>query len=195
MLALQRPSPERLAKILSHLPSVGFNHSAVGTDLLRETAPGFVLDEYGADLGEGAATFDAALGALEAFGMYPRAWTDVHCEVSPMTLGAEFIAVTRQLGFYGLLPCRVIEVENNSAPGERVRSFAFGTLRGHVEAGVERFRVRWDLGTDAVRLDVRAVSRPVGITRLGSPIARRIQLRFHRQAGPAFLAAMGRTDV
>lgn len=191
MFALRRPPREVLAKLLAAVRGRGFNHPLVGTALLRETAPGFTVDEYGADLGQGEPTYEAAAAALESFGMYPPAWTNIYAEESPMAVGAQFLAVTRQLGFHAVLPCRVIEVEDVSSASERIRSFAFGTVRGHVEAGVERFRVRWDRTTDSVRLDVRAVSRPVGVTRFGGPIARRVQLRFHRQAGAAFLAAMG----
>lgn len=190
MMTLRRPSPARLAQLLAEVKSRPFNHGAVATELLQQSAPGFTVDEYGADVGWGDAAFAAALRALESFGMYPPSWTKIYLEESPFRLGTEFLAVTRQLGFYCALPCRVIAVEDVANSSERIRSFAFGTVKGHVEAGVERFRVRWDLGTDNVRLDVRAVSRPVGITRLGSPIARRVQLRFHHQAGDAFRAAM-----
>lgn len=190
MMSLRPPSDARLTRLLASVKELRFNHPAVGAELLSKPAPGFVLDEYGADVGHGEAAWEAALRALEAFGMYPASWTKIHFEGSPFRLGADFLAVTRQLGFYCALPCRVIALEDVSNDVERVRSFAFGTVKGHVEAGVERFRVRWDRRTDLVRLDVRAVSRPVGITRLGSPVARRVQLRFHGQAGDAFRAAM-----
>ena len=56
------------------------------------------------------------------------------------------------------------------------RGFAYGTLPGHPESGEEVFIVERQAGSTSV--EVRAFSRPGRwFTRLGAPVARRIQRR------------------
>src|SRR5262249_42824659 len=81
--------------------------------------------------------------------------------------------------------CRIVYVFDESEPVRRF-GFAYGTLPGHVERGEERFSVEW-LADDTVWYDLRAFSRPrYWLTRLGYPLARRVQRRFARDS----LAAM-----
>ena len=70
--------------------------------------------------------------------------------------------------------------------------FAYGTLPGHVESGEERFLIEWNLADDNVWYDVLAFSKPNHIlTRLGYPVARRMQKRFGRDSAAAMLKAVG----
>jgi uncharacterized protein (UPF0548 family) len=59
--------------------------------------------------------------------------------------------------------------------------FAYGTLPGHPEAGIEEF-VLSRSPTGLVRLDIDAVSRPATwYARLGAPLTRLVQARITRR--------------
>jgi uncharacterized protein (UPF0548 family) len=68
--------------------------------------------------------------------------------------------------------------------------FAYGTLPGHVESGEERFRVSLDPASDRVVYQIAAFSRPaVLLSKLGYPLARRIQKRFATSSAEALARA------
>ena len=88
-----------------------------------------------------------------------------------------------------LNPCRVVYADLES-DGDRA-AFAYGTLQGHAEAGEERFRVSFDPRTEAVVYEIAAFSRPaIALTRLGYPLARRVQKRFARASAVALARAV-----
>ena len=79
-------------------------------------------------------------------------------------------------------PCRVVYVLDE--PDRR--GFAYGTLRGHPEAGEESFVLERS-ATGAVELVITAMSRPAWwLARLGAPVARVIQ----RRVTERYLAAL-----
>jgi uncharacterized protein (UPF0548 family) len=101
--------------------------------------------------------------------------------------------LTRALGLFTLNPCRVVYVDAAEA-GADCAAFAYGTLPGHAEIGEERFRVTRDLGSDEVRYELLAFSRPGPLhARLGYACARRLQRRFARASLAALAHAAGTT--
>ena len=86
-------------------------------------------------------------------------------------------SLARAGGLWWLNACRIVYVIDEPSPVRRF-GFAYGTLPGHVECGEERFCVE-HLADDSVWYDIRAFSRPrFWMTRLGYPLARRLQKRF-----------------
>jgi uncharacterized protein (UPF0548 family) len=82
--------------------------------------------------------------------------------------------------------CRVVYVVDEPARF----GFAYGTLRGHLLHGEERFLVEHNLADDTVCFDILAFSRPARLlARLGYPIVRWFQKRFGRDAKQAMLSA------
>lgn len=72
-----------------------------------------------------------------------------------------------------IAPCRIVYVVDEA---DRF-GLGYGTLPGHPECGEESFVVERD--GDVTVFRITAFSRPAGIvTRIGEPIARRVQLRF-----------------
>jgi len=175
----QTPSDDRVKRLLARLSEAPFPYADVG--LTREgpaRAPrGFVLDDYGTELGRGSEAFSRGKHALRSFAHYPKSFTRVVRLGSELHAGTLFATVAQHFGFASAHPCRVIYVID-----ERDRfGFGFGTLPGHSERGEERFLVRRD-AHDLVSYDVRAFSRPAGwLTRLGAPVARELQRRFQRE--------------
>ncbi len=190
MFAIRHPSPARCRELLRHCEESGFNHPAVGPEAFDSPPSGFKVDRYGTELGMGEAMFRRAVEALESFRMYPPEWTRVFADQSPFKLGSSFMAMTHQLGLWTLLPGRIIESTEEVTDAQSHRCFAFGTLHGHAEAGVERFGIRWDHRTDRVFFEALAISRPMGLVRLATPIARHYQTRFHHQSPQAIATAI-----
>ncbi|MBO6937814.1 MAG: DUF1990 domain-containing protein [Deltaproteobacteria bacterium] len=149
---------------------------ATAADLPAAPA-GFLLDRYGAVVGEGRPAFERCRAALERIDNYPRSFTRiVHADDAELAPGSLFGTVVQHFGFASAHPCRLIYVVDEP---DRF-GFGFGTLPGHAESGEERFLVRLESGR--VHYDVQAFSRPVGLLpRLGAPITRSFQLRFQRE--------------
>ncbi len=105
-------------------------------------------------------------------------WLELHGATSPVMSGQAVATLVRVASFWFLNPCRVVYTE---LPPEasNVAAFAYGTLPGHAECGEERFSVSFHPVTQEVRYELFAFSRPaVVLSRLGYPLARRLQSRF-----------------
>lgn len=174
-----RPHDDHVRVLLSGLRDAPFTYPEVG--LTREGPPrapaGFVLDDYGTELGRGPEVLARARAALLRFAHYPPSFTRVVRLGDTMQPRALFATVAQHFGFSSTHPCRVVYVIDE--PGRF--GFGFGTLPGHSERGEERFVVRTD-ALGRVSYDVRAFSRPAGlVTRMGGVLARRLQRRFQRE--------------
>jgi len=154
---------------------------------------GFVLDEYGCVLGSGEASFRAAEAALDRFAMYPSPWAWVQAGTGCFGEGSVYVAVIRAYGLYALLPGRVLERLDETEPVRRY-GFTFATVAGHVEHGVERFEIVCSPETGEVRFVATAVSRPGALVRWVSPLARRLQRKFHRESPQVMRAASAGQD-
>ncbi len=173
-LASERSSPFSYAEILATLGTMPTSDYAV--------------DEYGTSLGRGDGCFMRARAGLMRFVNYPAAWTTVVTDGDrEPDEGLVFVSHIAHFGFHSMNSCRVHRVFDE--PGRRY-GFVFGTLLGHEEQGEESFFVTRDPSTDEVRYDVRAFSRPRGaLARLGAPLARSLQRRFHADTCAAMRAA------
>jgi len=187
---LRRPTPLRIETFLGAEREAAFSYSEVGATSGRLPDRGYAVDAYGTPLGNGEACFERAASALRRFANYPAAWTHVVTDGGrDPEPGLVFVTHVEHLGFHSLNSCRVLYVIDESSPTRRY-GFAFGTLAGHEERGEERFLVTLDPHTDEVRYDVLAFSRPRGnLARLGAPIARMLQRRFHADTCAAMRAA------
>lgn len=176
------PDFATVRKVLSRASELRFNYREVGGTQASAGPPaGYVYDDYGCDLGRGAAAFQIARSAIERFAMYPAPWTRVVTARGVVPDGV-FVSLIEHLGFWSVNPCRILEVVDEQHDGTARCGFAFGTLWGHAERGEERFEVRWDRSTDHVDYRVVAFSRPAHVlARLGFPIARAYQRRFQRE--------------
>jgi uncharacterized protein (UPF0548 family) len=195
MFYLREPTPAECERVLAACAGAPLTYDAAGAT--RDTPPpGYRVDRYAVELGQGADVFERACHAVRAFAMYPRPWTRVHRAFDEPHAGAEFVAIIRHLGFWSANPCRIVytidqvDGDAGSAPARQRFGFALGTLAGHAETGEERFEVYRDTRTDVVGYAVVAFSRPHALlARLGAPVARALQRRFGRDSRRAMLQA------
>jgi uncharacterized protein (UPF0548 family) len=117
-------------------------------------------------------TWDQARTALATWAAHRGAGVRVRPEGEPIEGGT--IVLTFALGpLHVMAPCRINSVTN--IPSQF--GFAYATLPGHPEQGIETFTLqRNDDGSITFFID--AISRPADtLTRLGGPVARVIQSR------------------
>ena len=134
---------------------------------------------------------DRARAALLRGDLHRRAGLRVAAQHTPLREGSE---VHLRIGAGPLritAPCRVLRVIDEP---DRA-GFAYGTLPGHPEAGIEEFLLT-RTATGEVRLDIDAVSRPAAwYARLGAPAARLVQERVTRRYLRALAAPTDGTAI
>ena len=183
MLALKRPSGERVQAYLATQRDLAVTYDAVGASNDGAAPPGFVLDHNRQWLGSGAAAFARAKDAIRAWTMFPAPWTAIE-PLAPIAKDEVVAVHIRVLGVWWLNAARIVYVIDEP----RRFGFAYGTLPGHAECGEERFLVE-HLADDTVWYDLRAFSRPrQWLARVGAPIARAYQHRFARDSKAAMAA-------
>lgn len=195
MIRLRRPSEREIADALAAAARAPFGYPEVGATApaappLREgLAAGYAVDHHETVLGTGRDTFARACAALTAWRHFAIPWLELH-GAQRVEAGAVVATLVRIAGVWLLNPCRVVYAD--LAPDRDSVSFAYGTLRGHVIRGEERFRLRLDPATGEVRYEITAFSRPAtALARLGRPVARRIQRRFVAASQAALRGAAG----
>ena len=156
---------------------------AVREDLIAR----YDLDRYEFSLGRGRDLFGRARACLLAWQQFRIPWLEFHGadRVVPDQVVATLASVA---GLWFLSPCRVVYVD--APPESDSASYAYGTLPGHPERGEERFTVCLDPITQEVRYRIAAFSRPATLlSRVGYPIARRLQRRFAAASAEALTRA------
>jgi uncharacterized protein (UPF0548 family) len=189
MLALRKPSAERLRDFLAAQSKLDLAYSAVGATAALPPA-GSVVDRTRIKLGEGGKGFAAAKAALERWEHFRLGWVEAWPPDTPIQAGQVVAVIARLFGLWWLNACRIVYIVDEEAPVQRF-GFAYGTLPEHAESGEERFTVEWHEADDAVWYDILAFSRPQQLlARLGYPLARRLQKRFARDSAVAMRRAM-----
>ncbi len=161
------------------LAGLGFSYPEVGATT-GELPPGYRHLEVERLLGDGEVCFRRAVATLMSWDMHRRAGLEV--ELVPPVGGRSAPSVTAgqtAVLAIGLGPVTVrapVRVVGVTAEPSR-QGFAYGTLPGHPERGEEQFLVHHD-DDGTVRATIRAFSRPDRwFTRLGGPVAHRVQDR------------------
>ena len=190
MLALRKPSADRLRDFLAAQSKLDFTYPAVGATAAMPPA-GYVVDRTRIKLGEGAKAFAVAKAALGRWEQFRLGWVEPRPPETPIQAGQVVAVIARLLGLWWLNACRIVYVVDEQGPVQRF-GFAYGTLPEHAESGEERFTVEWHEQDDAVWYDILAFSRPQQLlARWGYPLARRLQRRFARDSAAAMQRAVG----
>lgn len=145
----------------------------VGATRAPTLPPGYRHDRYERVLGHSPDTLAVATAGLRAWAAHRGAGVQVEPVDAPLQVGTSVVLLLPLGLVRGVAACRVIYVIDEP---DRF-GFAYGTLPGHPERGEEAFIVRRG-GAGAVVFEITAFSRPAELlSRLGSPVARRIQTR------------------
>jgi uncharacterized protein (UPF0548 family) len=193
LIRLRRPTSAEIAAVLRSdgpltYPEEGETARLDDSEARAALARRYDLDRHERVLGHGRATFEAAREALRTWRHFALPWVELH-GASPVTKGQVVAPVARFAGVWFLGACRVIHAHLDDEADHAW--FAYGTLRGHPESGEERFTVRFDAATDEVRYEIAAFSRPaLLVTKLGYPLARRLQRRFAAGSSQALAQAV-----
>jgi len=188
VIRLERPTASEIAAVLAPT-SPCFSYPEVGgTADPDRISTRYDRDHHEFTLGNGRERFERARTALAEWRHFAIPWIEFH-HAGPVATGQVVATSVRVAGLWLVNPCRVVYADFSSDPDAVV--YAYGTLRGHAESGEERFRVSFDPESSQVRYQISAFSRPaIFLSRIGYPLARRLQRRFARASADALIAAV-----
>jgi uncharacterized protein (UPF0548 family) len=192
LFLLGEPSETRISEFLRAQRDASFSYSEVGaTREGKGSLAGYAVDHNRARLGEGEGAFEGAVAALRAWKMFDVGWIGVFPPDAPIEVGTTVAVLVRHHGFRSLNACRVVYLIDEDDGDIRRCGFAYGTLPDHGERGEERFAVEWRRGDGSVHYDLYAFSRPNHpLSKIGRPLARRLQRRFARDSMQAMVRAV-----
>ncbi|MCH8060125.1 MAG: DUF1990 domain-containing protein [Proteobacteria bacterium] len=191
MFLLRKPDDRRLRQIMDGYQHDQPSYSEVG-QTRGQLPQGYQIDHHRVQLGVTRETFERARQALFNWQMFRLNWLEPCWPRQPVKEGVLVGTLARIFGLWTVNVCRVVYVVEESGDVEKF-GFAYGTLPGHVECGEERFTVEWHRDDDSVWYDILAFSKPGHIlTRLGYPMARRLQKRFAVDSMQAMVRAVQR---
>jgi uncharacterized protein (UPF0548 family) len=193
VIRLRRPSEREIEAILAatdaplSYPEVGATERIDSPDVRDTLAARYDVDRHEVVLGTGRELYTRASAALADWRHFGVPWLELH-RTGPVAPGQVVATVARIAGSWFVNPCRVVYADFSSERDSV--AYAYGTLRGHAESGEERFRVSIDPATSEVRYEISAFSRPaLLLSRLGYPLARRVQKSFARSSAAALIEA------
>ena len=164
MIRLGRPSDRVIAACIASA-EVPLSYSEVSATRTLGSTPTCALsarydiDHHEFSLGHGRALFERARGALLAWRHFEIPWLELHGSTAPVEHNQVVATLVSFAGVWVLNACRVVCLEAAPHPADRV-AFAYGSMRGHVVHGEERFEVSLDPNTEEVRYEIRVFSRP-----------------------------------
>jgi uncharacterized protein (UPF0548 family) len=190
MFLLHRPTEGEMRRFVAEREGAAFTYPEVGASRGTTAPPGYRPNHARTLLGHGAETYRRAQAALRRWAMYDMEWVRVLWPDTPQEPGRTVGNLVRHFGFWSLHACRVAYVLDEDGPVRRV-GFGYGTVADHAERGEERFSVEWSRDDDSVHYELFSFSRPAApLARLGSPVARALQVRFARDSLRAMEAAV-----
>lgn len=191
MLLFSRPSRGEIENFLARARESSYSYPETGATS-GPLPPGYVCDRNRVLLGRGPEDWRKGTAALRAWKMFELGWVSLCWPSTPISVGENVAVLAHYLNGWWLNGCRIVYVVEEEGKVERF-GFAYGTLLDHAESGEERFTVEWNQETGDVYYDILAFSRPNQIlTRIGYPLARKLQKKFAADSKAAMLRAVGR---
>ena len=180
MFLLSRPSQNEIEQYLKDSQSLPLSYEP-GL-LAREIPRGFKIDEASGLLGYGKPAFELARRALSEWKHFDLGWVELFPRNAPIEPGTVVAVLIRHVGIWSLNGCRVLYLTGEGESGGTF-GFAYGTLTNHGEIGEELFEVSIDSDSEAVKYEIRAVSKPGAVlARIGYPWVRVLQARFRNDS-------------
>lgn len=188
MLLFSRPSESQVGRFLENARKSSFSYSETGAT--ATTVPSsFAVDHSRIRLGFGPEVWSRAIEAVKTWKMFDMDWMRLYWPSTPIRPSENVAVVVNYLNCYWINACRIVYV-TEEVPQECF-GFAYGTLLEHAESGEERFSVNRDPLGEEVWYDILAFSRPNQfLSRVGYPLARKLQKRFAADSQAAMLRAV-----
>jgi uncharacterized protein (UPF0548 family) len=167
-----RPSDIAAAHLQADLSCRSVSYAEVGATRELTLPTGYHHDARSVSLGRGDNAFQQGQEALRHWVGHRHAGAVLTPADPSLVQGTDLVVMLRRGLIFVLAPCRIVYVTDEA---DRF-GFAYGTLPGHPERGEEAFHIARS-GSE-VSFEITAFSHPAALlARLGSPIARAIQLR------------------
>lgn len=179
MLTLRCPSESRVDAYVRRVSGLPCLDDAGLLD--RTTRVRYRRTRVGSLLGTGTDTYVLAVDALARWAPLELGWFRVHRpESTPVERGAIVAFSVRVMGLWFTWACRITSVSDTTTmAGDRSFTVRWAPIIGHGVRGEEEFALHYTAGTDEVRAEVAAVSRPARwFVWLGLPLARSMQRTF-----------------
>jgi uncharacterized protein (UPF0548 family) len=174
---LRRPDAEHLSHFLARQRTAPLTYDEEGATLGDDLPTGYHHDRSSIELGTGDAVWARATTGIDRWEAPAAAGITIVPADAPIAVGTTVAILTRLGPLHVLAACRIVAVVDEA---DRY-GFAYGTLPAHPEEGEELFVVTRD-ADGVVRFEITAFSRPHDLlTRLGGPVARRVQRRAMQQ--------------
>ena len=177
MFVRGRPTNSELDRVLEQQVSAAVTYPEIGATVRGSRPEGYRHDSYDIDLGRGDQLFERAVLGLRRWEAHRGAGLIVRPD-SPQLVEGTTVLVILSLPFISAVAaCRIVSVVDEPD----TFGFAYGTLPAHPEQGEEAFIIRRN-AAGSVSFAITAFSRPRHpLTRLGGPVARRIQVNTTRR--------------
>jgi uncharacterized protein (UPF0548 family) len=177
VFAARRPDAEHLSHFLARQRTAPLTDPEVGATLAGSLPDGYHHDRSSIELGGGDEIWARARLGIDQWRAPAAAGISIEPPDAPIAVGTTVAIITRLGPAVVVAACRIVAVVDEP---DRY-GFAYGTLPAHPEEGEELFLVTRD-ETGTVRFEITAFSRPHDrLTRLGGPVARRVQQRATRR--------------
>src|ERR1700716_4759495 len=106
MIALRKPSPSQICDFLAAQSLLAVTYQSESG--LNGAPTGYVLDHTRVCLGQGAAVFQAAKAALEAWRQFDLGWVEAHPADTLIRVGNNVAIIARNLGLWWLNAARIV---------------------------------------------------------------------------------------
>ncbi|MEL6719934.1 MAG: DUF1990 domain-containing protein [Bacteroidota bacterium] len=177
MIRLKYPNRKQLDKFKDHLLALPYSYDAVGASN-ADFPPNFNHDYNKVFLGKGEEVWENAKAALQNWQQFPRPWTAIYSNVTPLEKDEVVVVGFHLFGFWWFNGARIVYAFDEA---DRY-GFAYGTLTKHVEIGEEYFGIERNAEGE-IHYHIKAFSRPnYWYVKLAKPLARFYQGRFVRQS-------------
>ncbi|KAL4447421.1 hypothetical protein ABPG75_004640 [Micractinium tetrahymenae] len=200
-LRFGKPTPADMDGLMQQWQGRQCNHEHAGASLSAPDLPaevksgGFMVTANRKKVGEGKATYDAAVKAVQSWRHLQLGW---NCTTEPaQKVGTVICSATQTVVPWSVLPAQVTYCRDEAAafgPGNKGRRFVLGlcSLNGHQLAGEERFCV--ELHADgSVFYDIFLFSKPDTLLAWASlPVVKLQQVRYVNDSLKAMEAAVKR---
>jgi uncharacterized protein (UPF0548 family) len=114
MLALRKPSEEKIREFLASQASLDLTYSAVGAT--RTLLPaGYAVDRTRLKLGRGNRVFRGGTNALTDWKGFRLGWLETWPVETPIQVGQDVAVVARLMGFWWLNACRIVYTVDKQA--------------------------------------------------------------------------------